>query len=277
MVKKEALSPRQRRALKKQDGGSGTDSDSQSPYKNLAFLCLLVFPSLFWLVVVSSDVVSNLGSVFGSHTGAFVVSGSLVVPAIGGYFYKPVRSFLKIVMPVLFALLLFPTLQVYLCSPLEIKNENIGTKYSLKTSASEFLQQACEEMCLNNSKIPSSYSLTFFTPRVSFKVKFNQIVDLNLTTTATISGEKLDIAKMVLLKSWRSVKGKYFALNIIARVPVKVKKFEEGLAAKKGMILSGRVEVIPMGLKKLRNDLETQKHFVRPFVLEVFRATLMEE
>lgn len=73
------------------------------------------------------------------------------------------------------------------------------------------------------------------------------------------------------------MKGKYFALNIIARVPVKVKKFEEGLAAKKGMILSGRVEVIPMGLKKLRNDLETQKHFVRPFVLEVFRATLMEE
>lgn len=95
MVKKEALSPRQRRALKKQDGGSGTDSDSQSSYKNLAFLCLLVFPSLFWLVVVGSDVVSNLGSVFGSHTGAFVVSGSLVVPAIGGYFYKPVRSFFK--------------------------------------------------------------------------------------------------------------------------------------------------------------------------------------
>ena len=91
-----------------------------------------------------------------------------------------------------------------------------------------------------------------------------------------VGGEKLDMAKIVLLKSWRSVKGKYFALNIIARVPVKIKKFQEGLTAKQGMILSGRVENIPVDLKKLRGELEKQRYFVRPFVLEVFRATLME-
>lgn len=92
-----------------------------------------------------------------------------------------------------------------------------------------------------------------------------------------IGGEKLPIAKIVLLKSWRSVKGKYFALQMIARVPVKIKKFEEGLTAKKGMILSGRVENIPTDLKKLRSELEKQRHFLRPFILEVFRATLLEE
>ena len=276
MVKKEATNPREKRIHKSKDGGS-TEGDSQTSYKNMAFLCLLVFPSLFWLVAVGSDVISNLGSVFGSHSNAIVVSGSLIIPVIAGYFFKPLRGFVKVLIPVMFAALLFPTFQVYLCSPLEIKNENIGTKFSLKTTASEFLQQACEDVCLKSSKIPSSYSLTFFTPRVSLRVKFNQIVDLNITTTAMVGGEKLPVAKIALLKSWRSVKGKYFALHIIARIPVKIKKFEEGLTAKKGMILSGRVENIPTDLKKLRNELEKQKYFVRPFVLEVFRVTPTEE
>ena len=279
MVKKEGANPRERRSVRFKDGGSATGDSghSESSYKYLAFLGLLIFPSLFWLVAVGGDVFSNLGSVFGSHSNFFLVLGSLIIPVVAGYFVKPLRGLLKFVIPTLFAVLLFPTFQVYLCSPLEIRNENIGTKYSLKTSASEFLQQACEDVCLKNSKIPSSYSMTFFMPRVSLKVKFNQIVDLNLTTTAVIGGEKLPIAKIVLLKSWRSVKGKYFALQMIARVPVKIKKFEEGLKAKKGMILSGRVENIPTDLKKLRSELEKQRHFLRPFILEVFRATPMEE
>ena len=274
MMKKEAGSPGNKRPSKSKDGGSS--DDSQTSYKNLAFLCLMIFPSLFWLVAVGSDVVSNLGSVFGNSLKAVSIAILFAIPAIGGYFIKPLRGFVKLFIPALLAVLLLPTIQVYLCSPLEIKNENIGTQFSLKTTAAEFLQRACENICLNNSKIPSPYSLTLFTPRVSLKVKFGQIVDLNLTTSAMVGGEKLAMAKIVLLKSWRSVKGKYFALNIIARVPVKIKKFQEGLTAKQGMILSGRVENIPADLKKLRGELEKQRHFVRPFVLEVFRATPME-
>lgn len=275
MVKKEGGSSGEKRSSKSKDGGSS--DDSQTSYKNIAFLCLMIFPSLFWLVAVGSDVVSNLGSMFGNSLKALSISGLLVIPVIAGYFVKPLRGFVKLLIPVLLAVLVLPTFQVYLCSPLEIKNENIGTQFSLKTTAAEFLQQACEDVCLKNSKIPSPYSLTFFTPRVSLKVKFSQIVDLNLTTSAMVGGEKLPMAKIVLLKSWRSVKGKYFALHIIARVPVKIKKFQEGLTAKQGMILSGRVENIPADLKNLRGELEKQRHFVRPFVLEVFRATPMEQ
>lgn len=275
MVKKEGGSSGEKRPSKSKDGGSS--DDSQTSYKNFAFLCLMVFPSLFWFVAVGSDVVSNLGSVFGHSLKALSIAILFVIPAIAGYFIKPLRGFVKLLIPVLFAVLLLPTIQVYLCSPLEMKNENIGTQFSLKTTAAEFLQRACEDICLNKSKIPSSYTLTLFTPRVSLKVKFSQIVDLNLTTSALVGGEKLAMAKIVLLKSWRSVKGKYFALHIIARVPVKIKKFQEGLTAKQGMILSGRVENIPADLKNLRGELEKQRYFVRPFVLEVFRATPMEQ
>ena len=276
MMKKEGGSSGNKRTSKSKDGGSSASDDSQTSYKNLAFLCLMIFPSLFWLLAVGSDVVSNLGSVFGNSFKALSIAILFVIPAIAGYFIKPLRGFVKLLIPALLAVLLLPTIQVYLCSPLELKNENIGTQFSLKTTGAEFLQRACEDICLNNSKIPSPYSLTLFTPRVSLKVKFSQIVDLNLTTSAMVGGEKLDMAKIVLLKSWRSVKGKYFALNIIARVPVKIKKFQEELTAKQGMILSGRVENIPVDLKKLRGELEKQRYFVRPFVLEVFRATLME-
>lgn len=274
MMKKEGGSSANKRPSKSKDGGSS--DDSQTSYKNLAFLCLMIFPSLFWLLAVGTDVVSNLGSVFGNSLKALSIAILFLIPVIAGYFIKPLRGFVKLLIPALLAVLLLPTIQVYLCSPMEIKNENIGTQFSLKTTAAEFLQRTCEDICLNNSKIPSPYSLTFFTPRVSLRVKFSQIVDLNLTTSAMVGGEKLDVAKIVLLKSWRSVKGKYFALNIIARVPVKIKKFQEGLTSKQGMILSGRVDNIPADLKKLRGELEKQRHFVRPFVLEVFRATLME-
>lgn len=274
MMKKEGGSSANKRPSKSKDGGSS--DDSQTSYKNLAFLCLMIFPSLFWLLAVGTDVVSNLGSVFGNSLKALSIAILFLIPVIAGYFIKPLRGFVKLLIPALLAVLLLPTIQVYLCSPLEIKNENIGTQFSLKTTAAEFLQRTCEDICLNNSKIPSPYSLTFFTPRVSLRVKFSQIVDLNLTTSAMVGGEKLDVAKIVLLKSWRSVKGKYFALNIIARVPVKIKKFQEGLTSKQGMILSGRVDNIPADLKKLRGELEKLRHFVRPFVLEVFRATLME-
>lgn len=274
MMKKEGGSSGNKRPSKSKDGGSS--DDSQTSYKNLAFLCLMIFPSLFWLLAVGTDVVSNLGSVFGNSLKALSIAILFLIPVIAGYFIKPLRGFVKLLIPALLAVLLLPTIQVYLCSPMEIKNENIGTQFSLKTTAAEFLQRTCEDICLNNSKIPSPYSLTFFTPRVSLRVKFSQIVDLNLTTSAMVGGEKLDVAKIVLLKSWRSVKGKYFALNIIARVPVKIKKFQEGLTSKQGMILSGRVDNIPADLKKLRGELEKQRHFVRPFVLEVFRATLME-
>lgn len=274
MMKKEGGSSGNKRPSKSKDGGSS--DDSQTSYKNLAFLCLMIFPSLFWLLAVGTDVVSNLGSVFGNSLKALSIAILFLIPVIAGYFIKPLRGFVKLLIPALLAVLLLPTIQVYLCSPMEIKNENIGTQFSLKTTAAEFLQRTCEDICLNNSKIPSPYSLTFFTPRVSLRVKFSQIVDLNLTTSAMVGGEKLDVAKIVLLKSWRSVKGKYFALNIIARVPVKIKKFQEGLTSKQGMIVSGRVDNIPADLKKLRGELEKQRHFVRPFVLEVFRATLME-
>ena len=275
MGEKKGGNPGEKRTNKSKDGGSS--DDSKTSYKNFAFLCLMVLPSLFWLAAVGGDVISNAGIVFGNNSKILSVIGLIVITIIAGYLFKPLRLYSKLLLPAFLWALLLPTFQIYLCSPLEIKNENIGTQYSLKTTASEFLQQACEEVCLNKSKIPSSYALTFFTPRVSLRVKFSQIVDLNITTSTMVGDEKVPLAKIVLLKSWRSVKGKYFGLHIITRVPVKIKKFQESMTAKQGMLLSGRVENIPSDLKKLRSELEKQRHFIRPFVLEVFRATPIEE
>ena len=276
MNKRPGVNPRERKPNKFRDGGR---DDSSPGYKNIALLCLIVFPSLVWLISVGTDVISEIGSVFGNYCKAIFVCALLLLPLVLAYFVKQFRGLFRILVPVLLAVLLFPTVHVYFCSPVEIRNEVIGTKFSLQTTASGFLQQSCEEQCLQNSKLAFgfSYSLTLFTPRVSLRTKFDQIVDLNITTSAMVGGEKLDVAKLVLLKSWRSVKGKYFALHIITRVPVKIKKFQEGLKDKKGMAFSGRVDNIPGDLKSLRSQLERQKLFVRPFVLEVYHVKLIEE
>ena len=89
MMKKEGGSSGNKRTSKSKDGGSSASDDSQTSYKNLAFLCLMIFPSLFWLLAVGSDVVSNLGSVFGNSLKALSIAILFVIPAIAGYFIKP--------------------------------------------------------------------------------------------------------------------------------------------------------------------------------------------
>lgn len=59
MGEKKGGNPGEKRTNKSKDGGSS--DDSKTSYKNFAFLCLMVLPSLFWLAAVGGDVISNAG------------------------------------------------------------------------------------------------------------------------------------------------------------------------------------------------------------------------
>ncbi|EDO46634.1 predicted protein [Nematostella vectensis] len=241
------------------------------------FLALFVFPSLAWIISVGGDVLNNVGGVFGSVSDGFVIAIPLLLPVLIAVYSKKLRSvMLKGILPIAVAALIFPTIRVYMCSPIELRNEDIGTRFSLKTTAAEFLKRACQEECLAKSKLPSSYRLSLSTPRVAIKVPFRQIVNLNLTTSAMVNGQAVKVARLLLLASWRSVKGRYHALNMIARVPLKVKKLKEGLASKQDMLMVGRVVQVPNDLMKLKGELEKQKRFMRPFMMEVYRVEPIE-
>ena len=262
---------------KNADKQSNEATSSDTNYKYYFFLFIFMFPSLAWIVSVAGDVVNNVGGVFGSIANGALISTPIVLPIVIAIYSKKLRAFmLKGVLPVAFAVLIFPSIQVYLCSPVYLKNEDLGTKHSLQANADNFLRESCVEKCLKPSKIPSAYQLSLFTPRVAVRVHYRQILDLNLTTSVRTGGKVVKVAKLLLLQSWRKVKGKYHALNLIARIPLKVKKLDQALKDKNDMILRGKVVNLPNDLKQLKSGLEKQRRFVRPIILEVFRVTPIE-
>ena len=268
--------PKAKSKLKQKSSNADEDAGG-SRFKHLMFTALFMFPALLTLISVSGDFVANFGSVFGNISKVLMVLAILFLPILLGIYVKKSRGFLKIILPGLIMALIFPTLHVYVCSPITLRNEEIGTRFSLKTTHTDLLAQICQEDCIDKSKVPSSYSLSMFTPRIAMKARFGHIVDLNLTTTAMVNGEQVKVAKLVLLRSWRSVKGRHHAIHIITRVPVKLKKFEEALQAKQGLILTGRIAKVGKDLSGLRSQLEGRRYFIRPFVLEVFRALPIED
>ena len=256
----------------------GKSKESESNIKYYMFLGLMIFPSLAWLIGSAADTFGNLQNVFGRLTIASFLPILLVLPVILCLVVKSLRALLKVYLPVLLAILIFPTMQVYFCSPVAIENKDIGTKFSLKTNADEFLQHSCVDFCLKKSIIPSAYALTFFKPRVAITLEFRQLINLNISSSAMIGGEERKLAKIILLQSLRSVKGKVHGLNILAKVPTKLgKKFEEGITAKSNMVLTGRIQNVPSDLANLKSQLEKRRHFVRPFSLDVFRLEIIEK
>lgn len=254
-----------------------SSSSSESNYKYYFFTFLFVFPSLAWIVSVAGDVVNNIGGVFGGIANGAIISMPIIVPILIAIYVKKLRGhMLKGVLPVGIALLIFPSIQVHLCSPIYMRNEGLGTQHSLQATPDQFIRDSCIEHCLKTSKLPSAYQLSFFTPRVSIRVHHKQVLDLNLTTSVRTGGKVVKVAKLLLLPSWRKVKGKYHALNLIARIPLKVKQLEQALKDKNDMILLGKIVKLPKDLNQLKSGLEKQRRFIRPIILEVFKVTPIE-
>lgn len=255
----------------------GDETSSETNYKNYIFLFLFMFPSLAWIVSVAGDVVNNIGGVFGSIANGAIISAPIVIPIIIAVYSKKLRGhMLKGVLPIAIAVLIFPSIQVHLCSPIYLRNEDLGTQHSLQANAEQFIKDSCIEHCLKQSKLPHAYQLSLFTPRVSVRVHHRQVLDLNLTTSVRTGGKVVKVAKLLLLPSWRKVKGRYHALNLIARIPLKVKKLEEALKNKNDIIFSGKIVTLPNDLKQLKSGLEKQRRFIRPIILEVFKVTPIE-
>jgi len=253
------------------------ENSNDTNYKYYIFLFLFMFPSLAWIVSVTGDVVNNIGGVFGGIANGAIISSPIVIPIIIAIYCKKLRGhMLKGVLPIGIAVLIFPSIQVHLCSPIYLRNEDLGTQHSLQANADQFIKDGCIEHCLKQSKLPYAYQLSLFTPRVSIRVHHRQVLDLNLTTSVRTGGKVVKVAKLLLLPSWRKVKGKYHALNLIARIPLTVQKLEEALKNKNDIILSGKIVPLPNDLKQLKSGLEKQRRFIRPIILEVFKVTPIE-
>ena len=252
----------------KSDHGEERENDDTSRWKYLAFACLFMFPAFIYVVEGAAKIPKYIRS-------AFIALTASVVVAVLLYFRSSLKKFYKYFVFFILLPFLFPSLQVYTCSPVVLDNKDLGTRFKLGTTAEEVLQD-CGEYCLRHFS-KSLYSLSLVTPRVTLQVMHGAVVDLNITTSSVMGGDSLKTSRIFLIFSLRSVKGKVHSLSMMTKVPFRSTKIIEALGKKKGIELTGRVVNIGADLKEMKSNLERNRLFIRPVVFEPYHFDVKDD
>ena len=267
-------SPPPPRNVKRKKGNKseqeGKESDEPSRWKYLAFALLFALPGIMYLLESLSSISKNF-----QMSLVYVVGTAVLAVAIWYYFRSSFQGSFKFILVILLPFLLFPSFNVYLCSPVVLVNKDIGTRFKLGSTAEDILRD-CGESCLKRFG-RSLYSFSLVTPRITLKVLPNEIVDLNATTNSAFGGDQAKMARLFLIFSLRSVKGKVHSLSMITKVPFRSVKILEALEKKQSIELTGRVVNIGKDMMEMKAGFERQKLFVRPVVFQPYQFKLENE
>ena len=184
------------------------------------------------------------------------------------------RSILKLVLCFAWIIFLLPTYQVYQCSPIELKNDMIGTWFSVKTDAFTFLESTyTTSNCFKSLSLHAPYSMSAMSPKVILKVDIDDLISLNNETLNENDEAQLGYFLMV---SKRSVKQRFHKLYLLAVAPMKEaslleKSLKLSLEEKQRNILSvsGSILNIDQFDLPLKEELESLKYLVRPIKFRV--------
>ena len=104
---------------------------------------------------------------------------------------------------------LYPTYQVFKCSPIQLKNADLGTLFKLKTEEAEAVEISyTTSECCQNYKYLAPYWMSLYSPKISLVIDF---MDL----TKIIKGNP----SYYVAVSQRSVKKRIYKLNLLVKVP----------------------------------------------------------
>ena len=264
-----------RKKLPRSEHSEGGKTEETSRWKYLAFAALFTFPAFIYVFEALISIFKSFRSDSNISVYIYIVSTATAVVILWLYFRTTLQGYYKYFALILLPILLFPSLQVYTCSPVVLVNKDIGTIFKLATTAPEILQY-CGGQCLKKFST-SLYSLSFVTPRVTLKVMPSEVVDLNVTTNSIVGGETIKTSKLYLIFSLRSVRGKVHSLSMITKVPFRSAKITEVLEKKQSMELTGRIVNIGADFKEMKASLERNKLFVRPVVFEPYRVKVNDD
>ena len=244
------------------------NNDSEpSRWKYLAFVVLFSFPGIMYALESLSSISKNFQMSY-----VYVMSTAVLTVAVWFYFRASFKGSYKYIAIILLPFLLFPSFKVHLCSPVVLVNKDIGTRYKLATTAEDILQDLGETCLKQFGK--SFYSLSLVTPRVTLKVRPQEIVDFNATTNSAYGDNQAKTSRLFLIFSLRSVRGKTHSLSMITKVPFRSTKILEGLQKKQSMEITGRIVNIGKDMLEMKAGLERQKLFVRPVVFQPYHFEL---
>ena len=124
------------------------------------------------------------------------------------------KSAIKFISCFAWIIFLVPTYQVYKCSPIELKNDMLGTWFSLKTNSAKLLESSyVTSVCFRSLQFHSPYVLSVMSPKVVLIASVNDLINLDMDKE--IPDE--DASRMLsyfMLVSKRSVKKKFHKLYI---------------------------------------------------------------
>lgn len=213
--------------------------------------------------------------------------------AIGGAFIavfimsnvKALQSAVKFVLCFAWIIFLYPTYQVYRCSPVPLKNDMLGTWFSLKTDAAKFneLSFATSE-CFQGYPLHSPYLLSLMNVKVSLTVDIGDLINLNVgNEEENVEIDETPMYNYFLVLSKRSVKKKFHKLHMIIEAAPKLAstlkeslKLTSGDKDKKMLRITGSVSDIDEVLFPMQKELEGYGYLIRPFKLRVHEVKYVD-
>jgi len=257
-------------------------SDNSKSHKNenlgskRILLVIMLFPMLVSGFFMLSDAFTNitfpksLTKVLGSVGLLLVPLFMYKLPAIRG-------AIVTVLMCLAGVILILPTYQVYKCSPVELKNNMIGTWFSLKTDALKFQEKSLTaSKCFKNPYTQAAfYAYSLKKLQVNMRADVDELVELD----SKLSNER---AVYFMLTSKRSVKKKYHKLHLIVETPkdlaTKLKtaiEWSTGMKDKTLLLLNGNIESLDQQSQLLKEELDV-KYLVRPIVFKVHSVVYID-
>lgn len=238
---------------------------------------LMILPIIFSAGYVAYELIEKyaIGKVatekFAFQNYSFLI-GLLVVLVIGIAKLPNVIAKLLFTIGIVFLAIIISTYQVYGCSPIELKNDMIGTWFSLKTKALTFTERSyISSQCYKSFYFQAPYFLSVIEPTVTLRADVSDLADILKLENITPEGCIDENDSYFTLVSKRSVKKRFHRLYLIAvaQSDLKIllrKSLAWSLEDKDKYLLSltGHVKDLDDCADKIKSNLENSEYHVRP-------------
>ncbi|XP_066925314.1 uncharacterized protein [Clytia hemisphaerica] len=249
--------------------------NGDNQFKKKAVAVMMIFPMIVTAFITIGDTLDK----FKLDKTAMQVTATIGGAGIALYAISRIpqlKEAVKFVICFSWLVFLYPTYQVYTCSPIEMKNSMIGTWFKLATTPNDFLEKSyVASECFNKQKLQSPYMMSALAAKVSLVIQINDLI--NLKGQQKEGDEDPGDVGYFLAVSKRSVKKKFHKLYLIIEADDKLAQMlsraltlDSKEKNKNLLVMTGSVMTLEDELLPMKKELEKMQYLVRPVK---FKAT----
>lgn len=270
-----------------EDESSASKSENLSSKRIVAFM--VIFPMLASGIFMLNEVFGNFKLGKSSMQATAAIGGALIALFVMSN-VKALQSAVKFILCFAWLLFLYPTYQVYHCSPVPLKNDMLGTWFSLKTEASKFSELSyVTSECFRSYQFHSPYMLSAMSVKISLVVDIKDLINLDVAEEKDNNDEEKEKSNVesefsyFLLLSKRSVKKKFHKLYMMMESDSKLTKtlrtalkLSNSEKEKKLLQITGAVFDVGEPLLPLKKELEGYGYLMRPIKFKAYEVKYID-